>query len=152
MKKLLLLLLLPFTLFAQKEAVLHLTTDGFPNETYWYVIVGSNTNLGDTIDSVSPGHYTLANTTYSDSMTVMNSVTTTAGEGCSGYILFTSPALAIKPSCSYNIAMGANAYSDGESWSGGGKYDTATAYDGIRFISSSGNITTLQATLYGHTD
>ena len=93
-----------------------------------------------------------ANTVYSDMMTVMNSVTTTAGEGCSGYIMFTTPALAIKPTCSYNIAMGANAYSDGESWSGGGKYDSATAYDGIRFISSSGTITTLQATLYGHTD
>ena len=75
MKKLLLLLLLPFTLFAQKEAVLHLTTDGFPNETYWYVIIGSNTNLGDTIDSVSPGHYTLANTTYSDTMYIEDSVT-----------------------------------------------------------------------------
>ena len=93
-----------------------------------------------------------ANTTYSDSMTVMNSVTTTAGEGCSGYIMFTTPALAIKPSCTYNIAMPLTAYSDGVSWSGGGKYDTATAFDGIRFISSSGNITTLQATLYGHTD
>ena len=93
-----------------------------------------------------------ARTAYSDSMTVMNSVTTTAGEGCSGYIMFTTPALAIKPSCSYNIAMSLNAYSDGVSWSGGGKYDTATAWDGIRFESSSGTITTLQATLYGHTD
>ena len=75
MKKLLLLLLLPFTLLAQKEAVLHLTTDGFPNETYWYVIVGSNTNLGDTIASVPAGYYTQANTTYSDTMYIADSIT-----------------------------------------------------------------------------
>ena len=48
MKKLLLLLLLPFTLLAQKEAVLHLTTDGFPSETYWYVIVGMISYIDDT--------------------------------------------------------------------------------------------------------
>ena len=74
MKKLLLLLLLPFTLLAQKEAVLHLTTDGFPTETYWYVIIGSNTNLGDTIASVPPGYYTQASTTYSDTMYIEDSI------------------------------------------------------------------------------
>ena len=93
-----------------------------------------------------------ARVAYSDSMTVMNSVTTTAGEGVAGYILFTTPALAIKPLCSYNVTMGTNDYDDGYNWTGGGKYDTATAWDGIRFESSSGTITTLQATLYGHTD
>ena len=76
MKKLLLLLLLPFTLLAQKEAVLHLTTDNYPSETYWYVIVGSNaTQLGDTIASVPPGYYTQANTTYSDTMYIEDSIT-----------------------------------------------------------------------------
>ncbi len=93
-----------------------------------------------------------ARSAYNTSMTVMNAVTTTAGEGIAGYILFTSPALSIKPTCSYNVTMGANAVDAGFNWTGGGKYDTATAYDGIQFISSSGNIETLQATLYGHTD
>ena len=91
MKKLLLLLLLPFTLLAQKEAVLHLTTDAFPAETYWYVISGSSTNLGDTIDSVPAGYYTQANTTYSDTMYIADSITNitlllrdTYGDGMTG--------------------------------------------------------------------
>ena len=75
MKKLLLLLLLPFTLFGQKEAVLHLTTDNFPTETYWYVISGSSNNLGDTLASVPSGYYTQASTTYSDTMYIADSIT-----------------------------------------------------------------------------
>jgi len=75
MKKLLLLLLLPLTLFAQKEAVLHLTTDGFPTETYWFVISGGSSNLGDTIASVPAGYYTQASTTYSDTMYIADSIT-----------------------------------------------------------------------------
>ena len=75
MKKLLLLLLLPFTLFAQKEAVLHLTTDNYPGETYWQVISGSSSNLGDTIAHVPPGYYNQPNTTYSDTMYIADSIT-----------------------------------------------------------------------------
>ena len=93
-----------------------------------------------------------ARSSTTDGMTTMNSCPTAAGEGMSGWIVFTSPAAAIKPSCFYNITAGDSQYSDGMNWCGGGKYDTATAFDGIRFITNSGNIETLQATLYGHTD
>ena len=41
MKKILLLLLLPIITLAQKECVIHITTDQYPTETYWTLFADS---------------------------------------------------------------------------------------------------------------
>ncbi len=73
MKKLLLLLLIPFSLFSQKNLVVHLTTDNYPSETYW--IIFKDTIYGDTIAMVNAGHYTSANTSYTDTVVLADSLT-----------------------------------------------------------------------------
>ena len=73
MKKLLLLLLLPFTLLGQKPLKIIVTTDAYPTETYW--ILMKDSLYGDTIASVPAGHYTSANTTYIDSVMIADSIT-----------------------------------------------------------------------------
>ena len=63
MKNVLLLLLLPFTLLAQKQVVVHINTDSWPSETRWVLHVDSLTNItfviydsyGDGLQS--PGSY-----------------------------------------------------------------------------------------------
>ena len=50
MKKILLLLLLPIITLAQKECVIHVTTDQYPMETYWTLFADSLN--GDTIAMV----------------------------------------------------------------------------------------------------
>ena len=72
MKKLL-LLLLPLTLFGQKEAIVHINTDNYPTETYW--ILMKDSLYGDTIASVPAGHYTSANTLHVDSLILPDSIT-----------------------------------------------------------------------------
>ena len=73
MKKILLLLLLPFTLLGQKPLAVIVTTDAYPTETYW--ILMKDSLYGDTIASVPAGHYTSANTTYIDSVMLADSIT-----------------------------------------------------------------------------
>jgi len=73
MKKILLLLLLPFALLGQKPLAVIVTTDAYPTETYW--ILMKDSLYGDTIASVSAGHYTSANTTYIDSVMIADSIT-----------------------------------------------------------------------------
>ena len=78
-----------------------------------------------------------------------------AGEGAFGFIMLQNPAQAAMPSSLYVITQGQNSQDpQGYSYVGAGVYTTAGAYDGVRFTTSggSGEITTLQATLYGHTD
>ena len=89
MKNLLLILLLPFTLLAQKQAVIHVTTDNYPSETYWTLFADSL--YGDTICNVLAGYYTLPNTTYTDTCYINDSVTDitflmrdTYGDGMNG--------------------------------------------------------------------
>ena len=89
MKNLLLILLLPFTLLAQKQAVIHVTTDNYPSETYWTLFADSL--YGDTICNVLAGHYTLPNTTYTDTCYINDSITDitflirdTYGDGMNG--------------------------------------------------------------------
>ena len=72
-KHLFLLLLLPFVLFGQKQTVIHITTDNYPSETYW--ILMKDSLYGDTIAEVSPGHYTSANTSYTDTVMLADTVT-----------------------------------------------------------------------------
>ena len=64
-----------FNLTAQKQAIVHLTTDNYPTETYWQVLTGTSGTPGDTIAHVPPGHYTLANTTYTDTLYINDTIT-----------------------------------------------------------------------------
>ena len=89
MKKLLLLLLLPFTLFSQKVSIVHITTDMYPAETYWAVFADSL--YGDTLGYVPAGYYTQSNTPYMDTVMIPDSITNitflirdTYGDGMSG--------------------------------------------------------------------
>ena len=73
MKKILLLLLLPLITFAQKEVVIHITTDAYPLETKW--ILYKDVYQGDTLIYVPYGHYTQANTSYMDTFYIPDSIT-----------------------------------------------------------------------------
>jgi hypothetical protein len=72
MKKILLLLLLPLLTFGQKPLTVNVTTDSYPTETYW--IIFQDTLYGDTIAEVSAGHYTSANTSYTDTVMLPDSI------------------------------------------------------------------------------
>ena len=72
MKKILLLLLLPIITLAQKECVIHVTTDQYPTETYWTLFADSL--YGDTIAMVPAGYYTSPNTTYTDTCYINDSI------------------------------------------------------------------------------
>ena len=74
MKKILLLLLLPFTLLGQKQAVVHINTDAYPSETYW--IIMKDSLCGDTIAEVQAGYYTASNSTFTDTITIADSILT----------------------------------------------------------------------------
>ncbi|MDC3316497.1 hypothetical protein OAV33_00850 [bacterium] len=72
MKKILLLLLLPIITLAQKECVIHVTTDQYPTETYWTLFADSLN--GDTIAMVPAGHYTSPNTSYTDTCYINDTI------------------------------------------------------------------------------
>ena len=61
------------TLFGQKQTIIHVTTDSYPSETYW--ILMKDSLYGDTIAAVSPGHYTSANTSYTDTIMLADTIT-----------------------------------------------------------------------------
>ena len=89
MIRILLLMLLPFVMMAQKQAVIHITTDNYPSETYWTLFADSL--YGDTICNVPAGYYTLPNTTYTDTCYINDSITNitflirdTYGDGMDG--------------------------------------------------------------------
>ena len=73
MKKILLLTLLPFALLSQKNLVVHLNTDAYPSETYW--IIFKDSLYGDTIASVDAGYYTSANSTFTDTVFLADTLT-----------------------------------------------------------------------------
>ena len=66
MIRFLLLALLPTLVFAQKEVVIHIKTDGYPSETRW--ILYDSVYQGDTIDYVEYGHYTQPNFMHRDTL------------------------------------------------------------------------------------
>ena len=89
MIRILLLMLLPFIMMAQKQAVIHITTDNYPSETYWTLFADSL--YGDTICNVPAGYYTSPNTTYTDTCYINDSITNitflirdTYGDGMDG--------------------------------------------------------------------
>jgi hypothetical protein len=89
MIRILLLMLLPFIMVAQKQAVIHITTDNYPSETYWTLFADSL--YGDTICNVLDGHYTLPYTTYTDTCYIDDTIANitflirdTYGDGMNG--------------------------------------------------------------------
>ena len=113
MKKiLLLLLLLPFTLLAQKQAVVHINTDAYPSETYW--IVMKDSLYGDTIASVQAGHYNSAISSFTDTFAIADSITNitflirdTYGDGMNGsfYLSICEDTVISVPSPNFNSGM-----------------------------------------------
>ena len=73
MKKLLLLLLLPFTLVGQKQVIVHITTDPWPSETRW--VLHADSLYGNILGDVNYGHYTQANTPHTDTLYIPDSLT-----------------------------------------------------------------------------
>ena len=73
MKKLLLLLLLPLTLVGQKQVIVHITTDPWPDETRW--VLHADSLYGNILGDVNYGYYTQANTSYADTLYIPNSLT-----------------------------------------------------------------------------
>ena len=70
---LLVLLLLPLLTSAQKEVLIHITTDGYPTETKWDLF--SDSIGGSVLSTVNYGHYTAANTSYTDTIYIADTIT-----------------------------------------------------------------------------
>ena len=73
MKKLIFLLLLPFTLLGQKEVIVHITTDAWPSETRW--VLHADSLYGTILGDVNYGHYTQQNTPHMDTLYIPDSLT-----------------------------------------------------------------------------
>ncbi len=73
MKKILLLLLLPLLTFAQKEVVIIIKTDSYPQETKWTLY--KDAYQGDTIAHVPYGYYDSANVINYDTLYLADSIT-----------------------------------------------------------------------------
>jgi len=73
MRKILLLLLLPIITFAQKEVVIHVTTDNYPSETRW--VLHADSFQGPILDEVAYGYYDSSSTTYTDTVYIPDSIT-----------------------------------------------------------------------------
>ena len=59
--------------FGQKTTTIHVTTDDYPDETYW--ILMKDSLYGDTIAEVAAGHYLLPNQTYTDTVLLNDTIT-----------------------------------------------------------------------------
>ena len=59
--------------FAQKEVIIHITTDNYPLETKWTLY---DVYQGDTLAYVDYGHYTSSNTSYMDTVYISDSLST----------------------------------------------------------------------------
>lgn len=73
MRKILFILLLPILTFAQKEVVITIKTDSYPQETFW-TLYNQQYN-GDTLYFVEAGHYTQSNFTYNDTVYIPDTIT-----------------------------------------------------------------------------
>jgi hypothetical protein len=73
MRKLIFLLLLPFTLLGQKEVIIHITTDAWPSETRW--VLHADSLYGTILGDVQYGYYTQQNTSHVDTLYIPDSLT-----------------------------------------------------------------------------
>jgi hypothetical protein len=112
MIRVLLLLLFPIFTFAQKQAVLSLTTDNYPTETSWCLFADSL--YGDTIASIDTGDLTLPNHNYIDTFYIDNSISTIVflirdafGDGMNGsyYLSVCSDTIVNKPTVNFQSGL-----------------------------------------------
>jgi hypothetical protein len=71
--KLLFILLLPLMSFGQKETIIHITTDNYPQETRW--VLYADSMYGALLSSVQYGYYTQPNTSHMDTLYIPDSLT-----------------------------------------------------------------------------
>ena len=67
------LFLLPLLVFGQKETIIHINTDNYPQETRWVLHVDSI--YGPILGDVNYGYYTQSNTSYTDTLYIPDSIT-----------------------------------------------------------------------------
>jgi len=97
MKKILLLLLLPIITFAQKEVIVHITTDAWPNETRW--VLYADSMYGNILGDVNYGHYTQQNTSYTDTLYISDSLINIS------FVIYDSYGDGIQPPGSYFVSI-----------------------------------------------
>jgi len=73
MKNILILLLLPIMTFAQKEVIIHITTDNYPSETRW--VLHADSFQGAILDEVAYGYYDSSSTAHMDTVYIPDSIT-----------------------------------------------------------------------------
>ena len=56
-----------------KETVIHINTDGYPQETRW--VLHADSLYGAILGDVNYGYYTQANTSYTDTLYIPDSLT-----------------------------------------------------------------------------
>jgi len=64
--------LIPLSCFAQKEAVIHVNTDNYPQETRW--VMYADSVYGSIIGDVQYGHYNQSNSLYTDTLLIADSL------------------------------------------------------------------------------
>ena len=74
MKKLLFILLMPLLAFGQKEVIVHINTDAYPQETRW--VLHADSLYGNILGQVNYGYYTQSNTSHTDTLYISDSLAT----------------------------------------------------------------------------
>ena len=112
MIRILLLILIPFFTYSQKQCVISLTTDSYPTETYWTLYADSL--YGDTILNVIPGYYTQANTSHLDTCYISDTtnkivflIRDTYGDGMNGsyYVAVCEDTIINKPTVNFTTGL-----------------------------------------------
>ena len=73
MKNIIFLLLFPLLVFGQKETIIHINTDAYPTETRW--VLHADSLYGTILGQINYGYYTQANTSYTDTLYIPDSLT-----------------------------------------------------------------------------
>ena len=83
--------------FGQKEVIIHINTDSYPQETRWVLHVDSI--YGPIVGQVNYGHYTLSNTSHTDTLYLADSVTNIS------FVIYDSYGDGITGSGSYYVSI-----------------------------------------------
>jgi len=117
MKRLFLLLLLPLITSGQKEVIIHITTDNYPQETRW--VLHADSLYGSIIGQVNYGHYVDSNHSYADTLYMPDSITNISfviydsyGDGIGGngsyYVSICGDTIVSYPNPSFNTGLVSN--------------------------------------------
>ena len=94
---LLLLLLIPLSCFAQKEAVIHVNTDNYPQETRW--VMYADSVYGSIIGDVQYGHYNQSDSLYTDTLLIADSLSNIS------FVIYDSFGDGMSPPGSYYVSV-----------------------------------------------